>query len=192
MEYSFTINIALVFLSGFLVLGITNIYAQNFNPNMQNLDFIDIKELKMLIYLPNTWQSALQPNGVLQIWDTQNPIAGMASFIIPEAGTIFPYADTSIQEVGKNFEDSISSDPNFVALLGSNYEPSLNAYSISSQYKDNNNMQMFDHMFYKISNGYLYYFSIRMPADVAKENTEIVSFLTTYFVVGEDYDSLPH
>jgi hypothetical protein len=191
MEYSFNIKTAFIFLSGFLVFGATNSYAQTFSPSMQNLDFIDIEEMKMMIYLPNTWQSTFQ-NGVVEMWDTQNPIAGLAGALIPQAGTIFPSADTPIDEVGKNFENSISSDPNFVALLGSYGEPSLNAYSISSQFTDNNAMQMFDNTFYKISNGYLYYFSIRMPAEIAKDNTEIVSFLTTYFVVGEEYDSLPH
>ena len=40
----------MLFVSGILVFGITNSYAQDFNP--QNLDFIDIEEMKMLIYLP--------------------------------------------------------------------------------------------------------------------------------------------
>jgi len=191
MEFSSNINTALIFLNGILIFGVTNIYAQNFSPSIQNLDFIDIKEMKMLIHLPNTWQSTFQ-NGVVQMWDTQNTIAGMAGVILPQEGTIFPSADTPINEVGKNIENFISSDPNLVALLGSYDEPSLNAYSISSQFTNDNNMQMFDNTFYKISNGYLYYLSIRMPAEIAKENTEIVSFLTTYFVVGEEYDSLPH
>jgi len=191
MEFSSNINTALIFLNGILIFGVTNIYAQNFSPSIQNLDFIDIKEMKMLIHLPNTWQSTFQ-NGVVQMWDTRNTIAGMAGVILPQEGTIFPSADTPINEVGKNIENFISSDPNLVALLGSYDEPSLNAYSISSQFTNDNNMQMFDNTFYKISNGYLYYLSIRMPAEIAKENTEIVSFLTTYFVVGEEYDSLPH
>lgn len=188
MEYRFNIRGALI-LSVFLVFGVTNGYAQTFTPSMQNLDFIDIKENKMLIYLPNTWQSTFQ-NGLLQIWDTQNPIVGMAGAYIPQAGTIFPSADTSIDEVGKNIENSISSDPNLVSILGSYEEPSLNAYSISSQFINDNNMQMFDNTFYKISNEYLYFLSIRMPAEITKENTEIVSFLTTYFIVGEEYDLL--
>ena len=87
MECSFNIKTALI-LSGFLVFGVTNSYAQTFSPSMQNLDFIDIEEMKMMIYLPNTWQSTFQ-NGVVEMWDIQNPIAGLAGALIPQAGIYF-------------------------------------------------------------------------------------------------------
>ena len=122
--------------------------------------------------------------------DTQNPnILAEAGAILPQAGSPFPSTDSPLNEVAKNIENYLRSSPNFVALLGSYSEPELNAHSIYSQFKIEN-LQMFEATIYKISNGHLYYLTVTMPAEIAKGNMDIVSFLTTYFVVGEDYDSM--
>ncbi|HSF50118.1 MAG TPA: hypothetical protein VLA74_05085 [Nitrososphaeraceae archaeon] len=177
----------MLFVSGILVFGVTNSYAQDFS--QQNLDFINLEEMKMLIHLPSTWKSTFQ-NGVIHMMDTQNPdIVADAGAIPPHASTPFPSDDSPLNEVAKNIENYISSLPGFVQLLGSYEEPSLNAHSIYFQYKIDD-LQMFDATIYKISDGNLYYLIVTMPAEIAQENMEIVSFLTTYFVVGEEYDSM--
>jgi len=183
-------TIFLLFVGSILPFSITYCYQQDFNP--QDLySYFQFDEAKMEIFLPSkSWTHSVE-NGVVFMTDTANPdVFAFATVLAPHPNTSFPSADTSLDEVAKTHEDILRQSPGFVKILQSEYDPLQNAYLISSLYVREDQQQQFTTTIFIISQGLLYSLTVDMPSSIAEENIDVVTFLTSYFIVGEDYDMM--